>query len=411
MSRCAFAGLFLLSAGLAFAQLDSNTVTVTASRTSNPEPDQAVFVVTVESALTTALGDVLAALQGSGITLANFSGVTTVPTILAVLQPEPSSPQPQPPILWMFTLDVPLGSTKDTVAALTRLQQSIAVGKSGLMLNFEIGRTQVSPQARQAQPCVAVDLISDARAQAQKTAASAGLTVLSVVSISGSTSICSATVTFGSATSKSMTISALQQVAVAPDQIVFGVRVNSGLSTALDEVIAALQGSGITAVNLSSVYTQTTYTSQNQQQQQYLQWTFGLPVFFGAMQDTAASLTSLQKAIAQQKSGLVLSFGPEGTRVSPQTQQAHQCSATSLIADAQAQAQKLADAAGFILGPILAISEAGLSPLQTLAVAPVSARSTIDFGGFLTQFVSPVLIPPPVPSTCSLSIKFALFGG
>jgi uncharacterized protein YggE len=214
----------------------------------------------------------------------------------------------------------------------------------------------------------------------------------------------SACLLFGQATQRSVTITASQPINVAPDQIVFFVTLSSGLSTGLDDVIAALRGSGITAANLSSVYTQSTYTSQNQQQQ-YLQWTFTLPVFFGSMQDTVASLTNLQKAIAQQKTGLTLSFGPQGTRVSPQTQQAHQCSTASLIADAQAQAQKLADAAGFILGPVLATSEA--SP----TVVPVQAFATgvIALGNF-QQFFSPAVYPV-APSTCSLTVKFALFGG
>jgi hypothetical protein len=187
----------VLSAGLALAQLDSNTLTVTASRTSNPEPDQAVFLVTVESGLATPLGDVLAALQGSGITLANFSGVGGSAS-LSLISPVPGNlvTLPQPSIGWAFRLPVPLGSTKDTVAALTRLQQSIAQSKNGLTLSFQIQGTQVSPQARQSQACVWSDLIADARAQAQKTAGSAGFTVVSILSMSGSTSVCSVTAKF-----------------------------------------------------------------------------------------------------------------------------------------------------------------------------------------------------------------------
>jgi hypothetical protein len=220
----------------------------------------------------------------------------------------------------------------------------------------------------------------------------------------------SACLLIGQATQKFVTITASQPINVTPDQIVFVVTVSSSLSTGLDDVLAALQGSGITASNLSGVYTQTTYTSQNQAQQK-LQWSFLLPVFFGSMQDTVASLTNVQKGIAQQKSGLALNFGPQGTRVSPQAQQANQCSAGGLVGDAQAQAQKLADAAGLVLGPVLAISEAGQSPLAALRLAPATFGGTINFGGFVTPYISPVLIPPPAPTTCSLTVKFALFGG
>ena len=89
---------------------------------------------------------------------------------------------------------------------------------------------------------------------------------------------------FGQATQKFVTITALQPISLAPDQIVFVVTVNSPLNTGLDDIIAALRGSGITAANLSSLYTQTTYTSK--QAQQYLQWNFVLPVFFGSTQVT-----------------------------------------------------------------------------------------------------------------------------
>jgi hypothetical protein len=146
--------------------------------------------------VSTTLGDVLAVLQGSGITLANFSNVTTSP-LLSFIAPAPNLlTPPQPSIEWGFRLTVPLGSTKDTVAALTQLQQSIAQSKNGLTLSFQIQGTQVSPQTPQSQPCVAADLIADARAQAQKTAGSTGLTVLSILSMSGTTSGCSVTVKF-----------------------------------------------------------------------------------------------------------------------------------------------------------------------------------------------------------------------
>src|SRR5260370_31326366 len=68
--------LALVSGSLAFAQLDSNSITVSASRSGTLQPDQALFVVSVQSDLNTSLNDVLAALQGSGITSANFSGVS-----------------------------------------------------------------------------------------------------------------------------------------------------------------------------------------------------------------------------------------------------------------------------------------------------------------------------------------------
>src|SRR5437879_3307434 len=109
MSGCNLAGLFLISAALAFAQLDSNTVTVTASRTSNPKPDQIAIDVSVDSDFATTLGDVLAVLQGSGIALSDFTGVSTGLSQLPTLQ-------------WRFEIASPLTNIKTTLLALTRLQ-------------------------------------------------------------------------------------------------------------------------------------------------------------------------------------------------------------------------------------------------------------------------------------------------
>src|ERR1700682_1639233 len=59
---------FVLSVSLAYGQLDSNSITITASRNTAVEPDQVVFSVGVSAGLNSSLDDVLAALAGSGIT-------------------------------------------------------------------------------------------------------------------------------------------------------------------------------------------------------------------------------------------------------------------------------------------------------------------------------------------------------
>src|SRR5229473_2184173 len=65
------------SASLVSAQTDSNSITVVASRTASLQADQAVFGVAVTSGLNASFEDALGALQGSGITLANFTGVSS----------------------------------------------------------------------------------------------------------------------------------------------------------------------------------------------------------------------------------------------------------------------------------------------------------------------------------------------
>ena len=181
--------LLILSVPLAFAQLDSNSVTVTATRGMSQQPDQVLFGVTVQSGLGASLDDVVAALQGSGITAANFSGVSTSPFGLTI------NPAPGPTILpmlqWTFGLQVPLAKIKDTIAALSALQKSIAQQAKGLTLSFSVQGAQVSAQQQQSQVCPTADLLADAQAQAQKLAGAAGLSVGSVLAMSSGTSISS----------------------------------------------------------------------------------------------------------------------------------------------------------------------------------------------------------------------------
>lgn len=179
MFKCIRGFFLLIPASLALGQVDFNSVTVTSSQNANLQPDQAVFAVTVTSPLNTALNDVVAALEGSGIALANFSGVT-------VLQPQSRGTPAE--LQWTFGLPVPLENTKAAVAMLVALQQSVAAKNSSLALSFSIQGTQVSEQAQQSQPCVLSSLLSDARSQAQTLAAASGRALGRILAMSSATS-------------------------------------------------------------------------------------------------------------------------------------------------------------------------------------------------------------------------------
>jgi uncharacterized protein YggE len=173
---------FVMSASLAFGQGDSNTVTVTASQSVNLQPDQVVFGVYVTTSINASLDDVLAALKGSGITIANLSGVGNGSGIpLGIL---PGNPQPTPTIQWSFVLGVPFAQMKATVTALTSLQQSIMQANSGFTLSFSVQGTQVSASLQQSQVCSIPGLIADATTQASKLASAAGLNLGSIAAMS-----------------------------------------------------------------------------------------------------------------------------------------------------------------------------------------------------------------------------------
>jgi hypothetical protein len=202
---------------------------------------------------------------------------------------------------------------------------------------------------------------------------------------------------FAQLDSNSVTVSATRSLAQQPDQVLFGVTVQSGLNTSLDDVVAALQGSGITAANFSAVtvpFVGNLIPPQPPTVTPMLQWTFALPAPLAKIKDTIATLTGLQQRIAQQNNGLTLSFNVQGTQVSGQLQQSQVCPTSDLLADATAQAQKLAGAAGLSLGAILAISS-GTS-------VPGNVGSAVSIAGAL------IFAPPVLPSVCSMTVKFAL---
>jgi hypothetical protein len=163
--------VFLAAASL-FAQLPSNTVTISANRTLNVQPDQAVLGLTVTSGETATLDQIVSALAGVGITSSNLSGIDTSNT--SMLQ-------------WSFTLDVPISNLTATLASLADLEQAIAQNNSGLTLSVAVTGIQVSQQlqqSQQSQVCSNANLVSDATAQAQKLVAAAGMTLGPVLKVS-----------------------------------------------------------------------------------------------------------------------------------------------------------------------------------------------------------------------------------
>ena len=173
---------FLVSASLASAQLDSNSITISASRRSNLQPDQVNFSVGVHSDLNASLDEVAGALQGTGIKASSLVGLYgTGPSLLPITSAQPG-------IDWIFSLVVPLERIQPTTALLTSLGQSIAQKKDGFSLDFNVQGAQVSPRLQKPDQCSTSDLVSDALAQARKLAEAGGVFVGPIIALSdGST--------------------------------------------------------------------------------------------------------------------------------------------------------------------------------------------------------------------------------
>jgi uncharacterized protein YggE len=176
--------LLIFSAPLLIGQLAASdrSVTVTATRTPSVPPDLGMFEVAVLSPTDASRDDVLAVIQGSGISVANFSSVYTTTTT----QFSNAGRTSQDFLSWSFTLTAPLSNLKTTVAQLSGLQQTVAKNNNGMSVSYSLRGTQISPQALAGQSCAAADLAADARTQAQKMASAAGLAVGAVLAVSGS---------------------------------------------------------------------------------------------------------------------------------------------------------------------------------------------------------------------------------
>jgi Protein of unknown function (DUF541) len=173
MCKC-WLSILLFAVAPVFGQLESNTVTVSATSSIQAQPDEVVFYVTVTSPLTSTLDQILAALSGLGITSANLNGIGNY---------DPKTLQ------WNFTLAMPLTNLTYTIGSLTKLEQTITQNNSGLALTFSIGGTQVSSQLQQSQSCSTPDLVADATAQAQKLAAAAGLVLGRILKLTNAPSL------------------------------------------------------------------------------------------------------------------------------------------------------------------------------------------------------------------------------
>jgi uncharacterized protein YggE len=171
--------LLLPSALHAQATGTDRTITVTASRNINVAPDLGVITVDVLTSTDATLDDVLAAAQGSIVTAANFTSVYTVN------RSDPGGRTSRDYLDWSFTLTAPLSNPKTTLGQLAALQVAVGTKNNGMTVSYSLRGTQTSAQALAGQNCAASDLVSDARAQAQKMAVAAGLSVGAVVAVSG----------------------------------------------------------------------------------------------------------------------------------------------------------------------------------------------------------------------------------
>jgi uncharacterized protein YggE len=394
VSLRALFSISVFHSSLLLAQLSSNTITVTASQGASSQPDQAVLSVIVNSDVNKNLDDIVHAVAGAGISAANLTGV--------LLQ---SNPPASPQLQWSFQFPVWLSALKQTTASLAALQGAIGQGGSGLTMSFSVAGAQNSGQ--QTPNCDLAGLIANARAQAQPMAAAAGLPLGQIAGISGASSQgvgnCSETITFGLGYSGSpgphtITITASRTANAAPDQVEIQISATSSVGFGVDDIEQALTQAGISGATFAGV--NTGYTYDGRVQSPFLQWSFTLTAPLATMKNTIGQLLSAQAALSKQKSGVGLSFYIGLLETSPQSQPA--CPTSTLVADAMAQAQALAGAAGDSVGPVSAISSPSAASEQ-LATSAIYDPITVRAGFFA------VGLPYVFATSCSMAVQFPLY--
>jgi len=111
-----------------------------------------------------------------------------------------------------------------------------------------------------------------------------------------------------------------------------------------------------------------------------------------------------EASAAPAASFLSLTFQFQGAYVSPQAYQSQSCPTKDLVADAQTQAQKVVAAAGFAVGPIIAISDGSSSA----AAVPTFAFRAGNFSTGTLYNTAAGFSPYAIPSACSIEVKFKL---
>ncbi|MBV9744390.1 MAG: SIMPL domain-containing protein [Acidobacteriia bacterium] len=382
------------------AQINDNSITVTASQNATAQPDEVVFSVVVGSGLDQTLDTIVNAVSSVGITGADLVNLVAGNSPLTCVALGPQQCSPPPPEQWSFQLVVPFSKIKDTTAALAGLQSSIGNTTAGLSLSFSIAGTQSSVQSS---VCDLASLVTQARTNAQQIASAASVTPGAVIGLSSYTSQCSLQARFalGSTQSgtNSISIVATRPNPATPDQTTVNISVTSGVSATLDTITGALSTAGITGFTFDGVNTYSV-TQPSGTQQATLRWTFAETIAFTNLKTTLSQLSAAAKNFGGQNSGLGLAFQAGGVSIS----QTPACPEAGLIADAKAQAQKVAAAAGVTAGPVISLNMANAGG----SYSPAYGESFSFISGvFTTGLIFPAPISISTPS-CTLTARFQL---
>lgn len=151
-----------------------------------------------------------------------------------------------------------------------------------------------------------------------------------------------------------ITVTASRSIPIAPDQAVVRVTVATSQNTSLSDVLGFVNQFGL---NSTTFVATTSFFSGPGVTEPSLSWLFSAAVPISQLPNMLAKLEAQQGSGANP--GFSLLFYIINTQASPELLASQPCPLPALVADARAQAARLAKAAGFGVGDISTISDGG----------------------------------------------------
>jgi hypothetical protein len=207
---------------------------------------------------------------------------------------------------------------------------------------------------------------------------------------------------FGQLDDNTLSVTSSRDVSTRTDDFQILVTIETPGDFTLDAVIRTLEGTGVNASHVIDVNSRLPSRVTNLGAPEITAWTFRLTLPFSKLNEALNSLARFRAP-----TGITMYYSVQSAPAV-----AAPCPWQTLFGDAQIQAQKLASAAGFKVGPILALSDKKESPQLVIPLFRVGSftqlnysfdtfppLSTISFGGFFGG---------AQPETCSLTVQFRL---
>ena len=198
---------------------------------------------------------------------------------------------------------------------------------------------------------------------------------------------------FAQLDSDTLTVTSSRTVTSVSDEVNVTVYVDANPNSTLDGILATLQPTGLAAANLVNVYPFGPYT----------EWTFRLIGPYSKLKDMLAPVLRFPT-----NSDLQVRYSVFPASVRPQSADA--CAWSALVSDAQAEAQRLAVAAGVRVGPILALSDTanvGGTP-RVASYASFLLGTVTIYDPWTTPLTAAAYASPSVASNCTLTVQFKL---